>query len=68
MTYCKTLKRHELPNGDTVTAYECWEKFAAAPCYEVVLSRKGSPLVGYGDVYKCAKTTWRKKFREVAGE
>lgn len=68
MTISKTLARNEFPNGNTVTAYESYEKYAAAPHYEVVLSRADSPLVSYWDVHKCARTTWRKKFREVCDE
>ncbi len=60
MTFCKVLAETE-KNGRTVTAYELWEKNEAAPHYEIYISREGIAW----DTYKTAKTTWRRKFREL---
>lgn len=46
---------------DDFTVYESYEKFSAVPHYEIVVSRDG---IGY-QVIKTAKTTWRKKFKEL---
>ena len=60
MTFCKILKSAQV-GKDTVEAYECYDKFDLAPYYEIVVSRDG---IGY-QVEKTARTTWRKKFREM---
>lgn len=62
MTFCKILA--EAQRGpDTVTAYEKTEKFSAGRSYEIIESRAG---IAYS-VTKTAKTTWKKKFKEIAG-
>lgn len=63
MTFYRTLAETER-NGKTVTAYEKTEKFETVPSYEIVVSRDG---MGYLTV-PTARTTWRKKFRELVNE
>lgn len=61
MTICKmlaTAKRDE----DTITPYELWDKFSAAPRYEITVSRDGIARL----VQPTAKTTWKKRFKEMA--
>lgn len=60
MTFCKVLKQSTI-GPDTVTAYENYDKFCSVPYYEIVVSRDG---IGY-QVEKTAKTTWRRKFKEM---
>ena len=63
MTFCKKLA--ETQRGlDTVTAWELTEKISTCPRYEITETRDGIAHT----VTKTAKTTWRKKFREIAGE
>lgn len=61
MTFCKLLKAATV-GEDTIEAYENYDKFDALPHYEVVISRNG---IAY-HVEKTAKTTWRRKFSEMA--
>lgn len=63
MTFCKILKSAQV-GKDTVEAYENYDKFGIVPYYEIVVSRDG---IGYR-VEKTAKTTWRRKFKQVAEE
>ena len=65
MTFCKELARAEHRHGDIVTAWELWEKNSRIPHYEITIARGGSAFISYGDTIKTAKTTWRKKFKEV---
>lgn len=61
MTICKmlaTAKRDE----DTITAYELWDKFSAVPRYEITVSCDGIARL----VQPTAKTTWKKRFKEMA--
>lgn len=61
MTFCKclaTAKRDE----DTITAYELWDKDASAPRYEITVSRDGIARL----IQPTAKTTWKKRFKEMA--
>ena len=61
MTICKllaTAKRDE----DTISAYELWDKFSAVPRYEIVVSRDSIARL----VQPTAKTTWKKRFKEMA--
>lgn len=60
MTFCKVLKSATV-GKDTVTAYENTDKYSTVPYYEIVVSRDG---IGY-HVEKTARTTWRKKFKEM---
>ena len=62
MTFCKLLRQATLPNGDIVEAYANTEKFETIAKYEIVVSRNG---IAY-DVIPCAKTTWRKRFNDIA--
>lgn len=61
MTFCKVLKQATI-GGYTVTAYENTEKFCTVPYYEIVTDRDGIAV----DVEKTAKSTWRRKFRQIA--
>ena len=63
MTFYKTLKR-ENKNGQTVTAYEKYEKFSTVPEYEIVVSKDS---LGY-QVIPTARTTWKNKFKNVLNE
>lgn len=61
MTICKVLataKRDE----DTISAYELWDKFSAVPRYEITVSRDGIARL----IQPAAKTTWKKRFKEMA--
>lgn len=60
MTFCKVLKESKV-GQDTVTAYENYDKFCPVPRYEIVVSRDG---IAY-NVERAAKTTWRRKFKEL---
>lgn len=60
MTFCKTLAE-VVKDEQTISAVELWDKFDAAPHYEIYLSRNG---IVY-DVHKTAKTTWKRKFKEL---
>lgn len=62
MTFCKVLAEGKR-DGDTITAYEKYEKFSAVPTYEIVVSRDGIARL----VFKTARTTWKKRFREMLG-
>lgn len=63
MTFCKILKSAQV-GPDTVEAYECYDKYVVLPRYEIVVSRDGIAHT----VTRTAKTTWRKKFREMTGQ
>lgn len=63
MTFYKTLKR-ETVGGREVTAYEFTQKYETAPGYEIVISEDGFGV----DVYKAARTTWKRKFNQVLRE
>lgn len=60
MTFCKQLKTAAV-GKDTVTAWELVDKFCAVPRYEITVSRDGIAHT----VEKAAKTTWKRKFREL---
>lgn len=62
MTFSKKLAE-ESEGGITYTAYEVYEKFAKVPRYEIVTSHDGIAIF----VDKCARTTWKRKFKELAG-
>ena len=63
MTFCKVLKESR-GSKYTVTAYEEIEKFETVPHYSVVVSEDCFGFI----VCKTAKTTWRKKFKELERE
>jgi len=60
MTFCKQLKTTTV-GKDTVTAWKLVDKFCAVPRYEITVSRDGIAHT----VEKAAKTTWKRKFREL---
>ncbi len=61
MTICKVLATAKR-DGDTISAYELWDKFSAVPRYEITVSRDGVARL----VQPTAKTTWKKRFKEMA--
>lgn len=61
MTVCKVLATAKR-DDDTITAYELWDKFSAVPRYEITVSRDGIAML----VQPTAKTTWKKRFKEMA--
>ena len=63
MTVVKQLAREE-KNGVAVTATENWDKFTTVPYYEISVSKGSMAYI----VIKTARTTWRRKFREVTAQ
>ena len=63
MTFCKCLAKAE-KDGKIISAWENTEKFSKYPHYEITVSVNGVVV----DVTRTAKTTWKKKFKEIAGE
>ena len=61
MTICKMLATAKR-DDDTITAYELCDKFSAVPRYEITVSRDGIARL----VQPTAKTTWKKRFKEMA--
>ena len=62
MTFCKKLA--EAQRGpDTVTAWEEIDKYSACPRYTITESRNGIAHT----VTNTAKTTWKRKFKEIVG-
>ena len=59
MTFCKTLKRVQVGN-DIIEAVE-----ENGYDYYIYILRNGSPIVNNCDIYKTARTTWRRKFNEL---
>lgn len=64
MTFTKELKRAKLGNK-TLVATENYDKFSDVPHYQVYIMPEDG-LIHTGDIYTCGKTTWRKKFAELA--
>ena len=64
MTFYTTLKEAQTVSGNTVTAYKFTEKFSDHENYGVMVSREGIAF----HVSTCARTTWKRKFAELAGE
>lgn len=64
MTFCKVLKSSVRDDGVTVTAYEYAEKYSTRKGYEIVESIDSIAV----HCTPCARTTWKKKFRELSGE
>ena len=60
MTICKVLKTAQR-DKDEITAYEK-TSFEGFTSYEIVISRDGYARL----VEKAARTTWKKKFQELA--
>lgn len=66
MTISEELKRETINAGAVeVAAVREQEKHSSRWTYYVMIVRAGSPIVQACDLYKCAATTWRKKFNEV---
>jgi len=63
MTVVKQLASDER-NGIAVTATENWDKFSSVPYYEISVARGSMAFL----VIKTARTTWRRKFREVTAQ
>ena len=63
MTICKVLKTASR-GDDEITAYEKVDVGSAVPRYEIVVSRDGFARL----VESTARTTWKKRFREMCGE
>ena len=61
MTISKTLARGKTRSGRDVIAYEKLEKNARMPKYEIVISENS---IAYF-CEKTAKTTWKKRFKEL---
>lgn len=64
MTFCKQLAEKEV-NGKIVSASMEQEKFCNNWNYLITVRKKDSPIVQSCDIYRVAKTTWKKKFKEV---
>lgn len=60
MTFCKVLAEKRV-DDDMVIAYELIDKYDAAPRYEIVISKDSIARL----VIKTAKTTWKRKFKEL---
>lgn len=63
MTVVKQLASDER-NGIAVTATENWDKYSSVPYYEISVARDSMAFI----VIKTAKTTWRRKFKEVTAQ
>ena len=63
MTFTKTLKRIDV-NGKSIIASEHIDKYSNIARYDVIIADE-SGFVHPCDVYKCSKSTWRKKFAEL---
>ena len=61
MTFCKVLATAQR-DDDTITAYECIDKYSSAARYEIAVSKNGIARL----VFHTARTTWKKKFKELA--
>jgi hypothetical protein len=63
MTVCKLLAEKG-KDGKTISAWENLDKYSRVPYYEITVSRDS---IAY-QVIKTARTTWKKKFKEVCDE
>lgn len=63
MTFCKLLAEKET-NGKTISAWENIDKYSSVPYYEITVSENGNAY----EVIKTARTTWKKKFKEICNE
>ena len=63
MTFYEQLKQEQRA-GKVITAYRCIEKCETVPSYRITVARNGKTE----EVYKAARTTWKKKFRGVLNE
>lgn len=64
MTFIKTLKRIDI-NGKSIIASEHIDKYSNVARYDVTIADE-SGFVRPCDVYKCSKSTWRKRFNDIA--
>ena len=64
MTVCKILKE-EKRGQYTITAWEMTDKYSCVPRYEIEIVRDSDDGHSLWDTIKCAKTTWRKRFKET---
>lgn len=60
MTICKALAQGKNGNDDVIV-YEKYEKFCGSPYYEIVVARNGIAFLSE----RTAKTTWKKRFKEI---
>lgn len=60
MTFCKKLAQ-ATKNGYDIEVWENTNKFESMPYYEITIGKNG---IAY-DVIKTAKTTWKRKFKEL---
>lgn len=63
MTFCKTLASKKCGRYE-VEAEECIEKYSSVPYYHILVC---DGCVAF-QVIPTARTTWRKKFKEVCAE
>ena len=63
MTFYKLLAEKE-KNGKLISAYEKTEKFSAYSSYEIDISKDGLVY----ETIPTAKTTWKRKFKELTQE
>ena len=64
MTFTKTLKRIDV-NGKSIIASEHIDKYSNIARYAVIIADE-SGFVHPCDVYKCSKSTWCKRFNDIA--
>lgn len=62
MTFYKVLAKAERDDGVTVTAYEYAEKYRTRNGYEIIESIDSLAV----RCTPCARTTWKRKFNELA--
>ena len=60
MTLCKQLASAK-KDGYDISVYESIDKFETVSRYEITIEKDG---IAY-DVIKTAKTTWKRKFKEL---
>lgn len=60
MTICKVLAQGKNGNNDVIV-YEKYEKYCSAPYYEIVIAFDGVEMLSE----RTAKTTWKKRFKEI---
>lgn len=63
MTFCKQLAK-ATKDGYEIEAYENTDKFESVPYYDITISKDGIVC----DVIKTAKTTWKRKFKELISD
>lgn len=63
MTFCKRIAK-AAKNGYEIEAWENVDKYSAIPYYEITIGKDG---IAY-QVIKTAKTTWKRKFKELISD